>query len=108
LRKNLFDNKKTQVTYTGKLPELFDAEVIKQVYGYNFELKRVENPDEISGFDGSTVFISQKDEIEKANLTPDIDFYINTHSRFGSILLVNGEKNESYISEIQHVRRRET
>ena len=26
----------------------------------------------------------------------------------GSILVVNGEHNESYISEIQHVRRRET
>src|SRR5690606_35602069 len=108
LRKNLFNNKKTQIAFTGKLPEFFDAEVIKQVYGYNFELKQVENPDEISGFDGSTVFISQKDEIAKANLNPGIDFYINTHSRFGSILLVNGEKNESYISEIQHVRRRET
>ena len=108
LRKNLFNNTKTQIAYTGKLPEFFDAEIIKQVYGYNFELKQVQNPEEISGFDGSTVFISQKDEIAKANLNPDIDFYINTHSRFGSILLVNGEKNESYISEIQHVRRRET
>jgi hypothetical protein len=26
----------------------------------------------------------------------------------GSILVVNGEQNETYISDIQHVRRRET
>ena len=36
------------------------------------------------------------------------DFFINTYPHLGSILVVNGEENESYISEIQHVRRRET
>ena len=41
-------------------------------------------------------------------LNPNIDFFIGVHSSLGSILLVNGEHNESYISEIQHVRRRET
>jgi cystathionine beta-lyase/cystathionine gamma-synthase len=30
------------------------------------------------------------------------------HSQLGSILYINGEQNKSYISEIQHVRRRET
>src|SRR5690606_26246112 len=34
--------------------------------------------------------------------------YINLHAHLGSVLVVNGEENESYISEIQHVRRRET
>ncbi|HKJ48227.1 MAG TPA: hypothetical protein VJ973_04015, partial [Christiangramia sp.] len=36
------------------------------------------------------------------------DFHISLKSEFGSVLLVNGEKNEEYISEIQHVRRRES
>ena len=29
-------------------------------------------------------------------------------AHLGSVLLINGEQNETYISEIQHVRRRET
>ncbi|MEM9650331.1 MAG: cystathionine beta-synthase, partial [Bacteroidota bacterium] len=58
--------------------------------------------------DGSTIFVSQQDEIGTIDLNPNIDFYINTYEGLGSIILVNGKQNESYISEIQHVRRRET
>ncbi|MBF8964653.1 PLP-dependent transferase [Pontibacter sp. FD36] len=108
LRKNLLDRKNTQVLYTGELPDAFDAEVLKQVYGYKFDLKQVEKIEEVSKFDGSTIFISQEDEIGKVDLNPTIDFFVQVHSQFGSILLVNGERNEPYISEIQHVRRRET
>jgi len=108
LRKNLLDNKSTQIAYTGELPEFFDVEVLQRVYGYKFELKKVEKVAEISGFNGSTIFISQKDEIGTVDLTPNIDFFISGYSKLGSILVVNGEQNESYISDIQHVRRRET
>ncbi|MFD0977644.1 cystathionine beta-synthase [Salinimicrobium gaetbulicola] len=108
LRKNLLDNKNTRILYKGELPDYFDAEVIKHVYNYNFEMKQVKRSEKISDFDGSTILVSQDDEIGHADLTPHIDFYISVHSKLGSILLVNGEKNDSYISEIQHVRRRET
>ncbi|UJH92452.1 PLP-dependent transferase [Antarcticibacterium sp. 1MA-6-2] len=108
LRKNLFDKKKTQIIYDGKLPEFLDAEVLKKVYGYNFELKRVKNPGEIVAFNGSTIFFSQEDNMGNVELNDNIDFFISSHSAFGSILVVNAARNESYISEIQHVRRRET
>mgnify|MGYP003667584349 CR=1 FL=1 len=108
LRKNLFNNKNTQIAYTGELPASFDAEVIKTVYGYNFELLKVEKAEDISSFDGSLVFLSQEEKISPIHLNPNIDFYINAYSHHGSVLLVNGQKNESYVSEIQHVRRRET
>ena len=108
LRKNLLDNKSTQVTYTGELPEFFDAEILRNVYGYKFELKKVEKVEEISKFKGSTIFLSHQDEISKFDITANIDFYININSQLGSVLLINGEQNESYISDIQHVRRRET
>ena len=108
LRKNLLDNKRTQIIYTGELPDFFDVEVLKNIYGYRFKLKNVEGVEDISVFNGSTIFISQQDEICNIGLTSYIDFFISFHSHFGSILLVNGEQNESYISEIQHVRRRET
>lgn len=108
LRKNLLDNKHTQIIYTGELPDFFNVEVLKNIYGYRFELKNVEEVEDISVFNGSTIFISQQNEICNIGLTSYIDFFISFHSHFGSILLVNGEQNESYISEIQHVRRRET
>lgn len=108
LRKNLLDNKKTQILYTGELPGIFDTETVKQVYGYNFELKRANGIEEYPDFDGSTIFISQESKIGKVGLNPKVDFFISNHGHLGSILLVNGESNERYISEIQHVRRRET
>ncbi|PTM07954.1 MAG: cystathionine beta-synthase [Bacteroidetes bacterium] len=108
LRKNLLANKNTQIIYSGELPVFFDAEVVQRIYGYKFELKHVENVSAISVFNGSTIFISQQDDIGNFNLTPNIDFFISVHAQLGSVLLVSSEQNESYISEIQHVRRRET
>ncbi|CAI8229285.1 MAG: Uncharacterised protein [Cryomorphaceae bacterium] len=108
LRKNLLANKSTQIIFTDELPKFINFEVLKNIYGYKFDLKKVEKSEDIPEFNGSTIFISQQDEISNIDLKSEIDFFINFHSQFGSILLVNGEKNESYISEIQHVRRRET
>ena len=108
LRKNLLDPKNTRIVYTGELPTFFDAEVVRSIYGYQFELKHIEKVADISEFDGSTIFISQEDKISANNLNSNIDFSISVYAQLGSILIVNGEQNESYISEIQHVRRRET
>ncbi len=108
LRKNLLANKNTQIAYLGEIPAFFDTEVVKRIYGYKFELIKVENLEEVSSFNGSTIFISEQEDITNFNLTKTVDFFINVHAQLGSILLVSSEKNESYISEIQHVRRRET
>ncbi len=108
LRKNLLDHKNTQIIYTGKLPVMFDAEVIKQTYGYEFELKHVEKSSDIPDFKGSTIFVSQDETISVNAINSNIDFFINIYKQLGSVLVVNGEQNEHYISEIQHVRRRET
>ena len=108
LRKNLLDHKNTQIVYTGKLPVMFDAEVIKQSYGYEFELKHVEKSSDIPDFKGSTIFVLQDETISVNAINSNIDFFINIYKQLGSVLVVNGEQNEHYISEIQHVRRRET
>jgi cystathionine beta-lyase/cystathionine gamma-synthase len=108
LRKNVFDHKNTQILYTGDLPPAFDFEALENVYGYNFELRQVKNADDIPDFDGSTIFMSQDDKMGGADLSPAIDFYVSVQPPLGSIILVNSEESESYISEIQHVRRRET
>ena len=108
LRKNLLTNKNTRIIYKNALPTCFNADVIKQVYGYNFELKPIENINEIDAFDGSTVFITKQENIGNFELNNNIDFYVNTNPQLGSVIVVNGEINNDYISEIQHVRRRET
>lgn len=108
LRKNHLEHKKTQIIHTGFLPDYFDAEIIRRVYGYDFELKQAESAEDILEFNGSSIFMSQQHKIGALNLNPNIDFFINLHSHLGSVLVINGKENEAYVSDIQHVRRRET
>ena len=75
LRKNLLDHKNTQVFYTDAVPDFFDVEILRNVYGYQFDLKQIENVTEIPEFQGSTIFISQQDTIGAMDLNPNIDFY---------------------------------
>ncbi len=108
LRKNLTDRKNTRIVYEENIPEFFDAEIIEKVYGYSFDLLQNEKNVPIPEFKGSTVFISENTELEKIDIHKNIDFFVNLHSQLGSIVLINKKENESYIPEIQHVRRRET
>jgi len=108
LRKNLLDHKNTQIAYAGQLPDSFDAEILQRVYGFKFELKKVESATAIAEFNGSTIFIAQQEKISRTEAAPNVDFFVNLYANLGSVLLVSGESNEHYISEIQHVRRRET
>ena len=108
LRKNLLDNKNTRILYTDYLPDSFDPEVLKTVYCYQFELQKIDTTDTIAAFDGSTLFIIQQADLNNLKFKPNIDFLVNLYSELGSVLLVNGAHNAASISEIQHVRRRET
>lgn len=115
LRKNLLANRDTQILYTNSLPDCFDADVIRNVYGYRFELKQVAQTSEVTGFSGSTIFISQQTDQPSADQvfgqmtkSEHIDFYVNMYESLGSIILANTKSSADYISEIQHVRRRET
>jgi len=111
LRKNLLTHKRTRIVYQGELSAQFDADLIKRIYGYQFELKQVDSIQDISTFDGSTVFIAEQTDnlsLSSFELNPNIDFYISLHDQLGSIIMLNGEENKTYASEIQHVRRRET
>lgn len=107
LRRNLLDNKRTLITHNGDLPTHFDADALRRVYGYSFDLMKVNSITDIPDFDGSKVFIAQNNNLFNIELSSNIDFYISTHPQLGSILITN-TGNEDYISEIQHVRRRET
>ncbi len=108
LRTNLLEQRATRILYTEDLPERFNTDLLKSVYNYNFELQQVDNVDKVEAFDGSTILIS-KHKTVTANLQNDaIDFYVNLYENLGSVLLISGKAKTSYISDIQHVRRRET
>ena len=108
LRKNKFEQKDTLITYTEELPADFNPEVIRNVYGYTFDLKKVESVEKVPEFDGSTLFISSPNETDKIGLFSTVDFFVTHYPVLGSIILVNGSQNDHYSSEIQHVRRRES
>ena len=102
LRKNRLANKNTQINYTGELPVCFDADLLRRVYGYHFELKQVQSSSDVSAFDGSTIFLSQTEVKPSA----EVDFQVRVYPELGSVVSVLGDA--SYVSEIQHFRRRET
>jgi len=104
LRKNLLENINTQIVYQNELPRNFDVETLKAVYDYKFELIKIE--DQKSDFDGSTIQIVNSDDARDIELKSEVDFYVAIQEH-GSITLVN-DTSKSYISEIQHVRRRES
>jgi len=108
LRKNLLEKKKTQIIYLTKESYDIDFEVIKYVYEYDFEVKKIKPEEEIPPFKGTSILISKECKFDNFNLNSNIDFLISTHPQLGSVLIVNGKENQNYISEIQHVRRRET
>lgn len=108
LRANLLEGKDTLITYSGELPDALDLHILRNIYGYTFDLKCVNNVSEIPVFHGSTIFITQQEDLYTLDLTPSIDFFITIHPHTGSVLSVNGTHNERYISDIQHVRRRES
>ncbi len=108
LRKNSLEGKSTQINYSGKLPDALDIESLKTIYGYDFELNKVAASTDVSKSLDSSIFISQNERIPFTQLNESIDFLIHVDESLGSIIMVNNHQNEEYISEIQHVRRRET
>jgi cystathionine beta-lyase/cystathionine gamma-synthase len=108
LRKNHLDGVKTQILCGSELEWFFDKDIIQNIYEYNFSIKKIDNGNPIPNFDGSQILVSEKENISSFDLSITVDFLININARLGSILIANGEDKKKYISEIQHVRRRET
>ncbi|WP_430467554.1 cystathionine beta-synthase [Winogradskyella ouciana] len=108
LRTNLLASRNTRILYTESLPKAFNAELLKSVYNYNFEVEKIQDLNQVDPFDGSTILISNHQNIESNIQNENIDFYVNLYECLGSVLLISGQAKTSFISDIQHVRRRET
>ena len=108
LRKNLFEGKNTQINYSGSLHKAFDQEILKLGYGYKFELNKVDSLEEITDFDGTRIYVSQTNQVCDFNNSVNADILINIDNELGSILMIKSANHNGFVSEIQHVRRRET
>ncbi len=108
LRTNQLAGKHTRIVHSGELPECFDAEALRSVYGYQFELMAADGVDQLSAFEGTTVFITTGEDQASAKLADAMDVHIQLMGSLGSVLTINGDRNRHLVSEVQHVRRRET
>lgn len=108
LRKNLFLGKETQIVSTEDISSFFGAELIRSVYGYAFDLKLVSSGESLPDFEGSRIFVTMANEIGQVEDDFSSDFIVNIQESWGSVIHLFHEKEEEYIAEIQHVRRRET
>ena len=100
LRRNKFLGKSTQIICQQDLPEKFDLQTVREIYSYQYEVERPENIELNTPFDGTRIVIGD-------HLIPDTDFLITLYPGLGSVVHVIDE-DQSYIDEIQHVRRRES
>lgn len=108
LRKNLFLQKATRIYHFDDLPTIFQSDILQRIYGYSFELLKINQLEEIAAFDGSTILVEKVARLRASSNTNFIDFSIQNMDNNGSVLFVNSDNSVNYISEIQHVRRRET
>lgn len=107
LRKNAFSGMSTTVFCSGELAKIVDAERLKEVYNYKVEIA----PEERIGsatLDSLNVWLTHSKEALFNAAPSSVDFIIQVHEQRGSLIVANGERATDYISEIQHVRRRES
>ena len=107
LRKNLSEGKETTVYFVNEPPESLNLDKLKDVYGYQLNSFDISENDTIPSRQGSRVVYCDLKSLRLLERLTEADFVIGYDESCGSIILVN-ERNKSYISEIQHVRRRES
>jgi len=108
LRKNYQDEKNTLLLYRDQLPAAFDEEIVKSIYGFQFETQKLAEDDSIPHFKGSTVLIEDQEKVSVFEPISGLDFHLLTYPKMGSVLTIHHTDVDSYVSAIQHVRRRET
>jgi len=108
LRKNLLEQRPTHLFYKDELPAHLNVDTLRKVYGYSAELHQISGPAAVPEVEGTSLYLSSTGNLFDAHLSPNIDFFVSTHPKLGSLILVNGAANTSYVGEIQHVRRRES
>ena len=107
LRKNKLNEQTTIIYYDHNSP-LVDEPRLKNIYGYNYQLQKINDVDDIQKQDGTVVFVTQRAFDKPFNKSINVDVTLNIHPSFGSIMLIHNTQVKKIISDVQHVRRRET
>ena len=108
LRKNLLSGVKTRILHTNSLQNLLNKEILSNVYSYDFEIINLSESETITPFEGKTILLNATNQIWNFETNYEVDFSINVSEDLGSIILIKKDSDLDYISEIQHVRRRES
>lgn len=109
LRKNKLRGQPTHIYYNCDTSPLIDESRLEKIYGYYFTLQKINNASEIPQHsDGMVVFVTQNDFNTDFNATAYSDVTVNIHPLFGCAMVIHNSKISNIISDVQHVRRRET
>lgn len=118
MRADASQSKKTHIYYRESASQtlnLLQKDTLKDVYLYKMESHKVDNISEVLDHDdGTVVLLTESSFSEETLINSNIDITVNTHSHWGSALIIHDSKKnaaagiDSIVSAIQHVRRRET
>ena len=89
LRKNLFLDKASRIVHNNSLPPSFDENLLKKVYGYNFEVINSKDINSLGEFNGSTIIVDTSDDLFDFEVNSSADFYVRHNDQLGSVLLIN-------------------
>lgn len=108
LRKNTLGRKTTHIYHNCDSSPLIDEQRLKNIYGYQFTCQKINDVSDIPHHsEGTVVFVTQRALNEALETSENVDVTVNVHPLFGCILHIH-HSNISTVSDIQHVRRRET
>ena len=103
LRRNTMVGKNSLIVHYDELR--FDVDLLRRVYGYQFQTVQINDISEVPEFDGSVILVSERDDMESLSSGQGVDFYVTLNKHLGSGVVAN---DHDCIAEIQHVRRRES
>lgn len=115
LRAAHLQGRKTVLYHDHDLPDCFDAEAVRDLFGYSFDVCRISGAGEIKSHESDVVlFCTRSDFSQPVFAAAGIHMTINQHAFEGSVIIVHDAAAETdnerakLIGDIQHVRRRET
>lgn len=110
LRSNAVHGRRTLVYHDFEIPEVLSMSEIETVYGYSVEYIRVVSASDIPLHSDAIVVLMTDVRSTPDEALNNADCTISLASSFGSVLIIHPKEESTiptWISEVQHVRRRE-
>ena len=108
LRGNTVHGRRTVIYHDCALPEVFGDAAISEIYGYDFETVRVDSVESVQSNDSHVSIVVTGQKVGTKGAMHDGDCTVYLGSDFGSVLVIHNRTDvPQWVSEVQHVRRRE-